>query len=190
MILEPWLDVLDVPVSQEDSAIVQVEKPLTVQWPREAVDARFSSRQTETRMKDALEQIQHTGRCTRGGCKFISNHKPMQVRHIESHFVLYVCGWRCGCFSSSWHTTAKHIHRQHNGEQAPVVQGDGSKWLAVHHLVPGPPHIMPRLLVRTSRPARRDACTPVQGASPPPYPEPATCGVIKKSPRSQQRNRQ
>lgn len=47
----------------------------------------------------------------------------------------------------------------------PLEQVDECNWIAVYHLVPGLPHVMPEPPVRTDIPARRDVPTPTARAS-------------------------
>lgn len=88
-------------------------------------------------------------------CKFISHHWTKQVRHLESHFLLFVCEYRCGYMSSSRNSVAAHVSMQHPRDLVTIVHVDKETWVSLHQLIPGLVPTMPRLPLQIGDPPFR-----------------------------------
>lgn len=74
---------------------------------------------------------------------------------VEGHFILFVCGYGCGCMTSSWNSVSAHINMQHPSETVAMVHVDKDNWISIHQLIPGLAPTMLRLPLRKGGPLCR-----------------------------------
>lgn len=68
-----------------------------------------------------VDHLLRTPRCDIPNCRYISHCRTKQVRHVESYFILFVCGYGYGCVSSSRNFIAMCINAKHPKETVAMV---------------------------------------------------------------------
>lgn len=85
---------------------------------------RFVGLETITDKEQLMEQLVRTVKCDMPNCSDISDHRTEQLRHIESHFLVLVCGYGCGYASFQQKFIDVHINTHHSRDTLTVVHMD------------------------------------------------------------------